>query len=366
MRPQGKLLNGSAHLLETQECLVNSVGNALCLTHFTPARRDHLGFVNLLLKEFCSMDICCALVGTYPAYIAGVLSSYYVDELRVSQLCIARTDSPILENIYRKVPSFTIGPYKFHLNKEDDEYASFPDYSVYEITHDGVTVPFHFTVVDVAVKCGSKSNINLAEFIWENASIFTFKMYGIVCVPSGMPSVLYLHHHGATSGDWTPDTLCKKCLNEFKPIFRPFICDCTGTPSCKCNVCLRQAPSLRSLASYTVFRLTFNLSEFKLTRRTLYHQCSHAVKTGIVPLDRLIPITFPKLQCTYVHGQHCDASKRFHKACTILLPHHWGTYCEIHCDTYEEAVATLCIAKDWWCDNCKKPLFKVSINCVFF
>jgi len=126
-----------------------------------------------------------------------------VDELRLSQLCIARTDSPILENIYRKFPNFTIGPYKFHSTAED-EYASFPDYSLYESTHDGVTVSFLITIIDVAVQCGSKSNINLAEFMWENVNIFAFKMYGIVCVPSGTPTVLYLHHHGATSDGWTP------------------------------------------------------------------------------------------------------------------------------------------------------------------
>jgi len=301
---------------------VNSVGHALWLTHFTPARRDHLGFVNLLLKVFCSLDICCALVGTYSAYISGVLISHYSDHLRLIQLCINRTDSPILENIYRKFPNFSIGTYKFHLTAEDEEFASYPDYSVYEIRHDGVTVPFLITVIDVAVQCGSKSNINLAEFMWENASIFVFKMYGIVCVPFDTPTFLYLHHHGATSGGWTPDSLCKERLNEFKYILRTFICECTSTLSCKCNVCLRQAPSLRSLASYTVFRLTFNLSEFKLTRRALYHLYFHAVKSVIVPLDMLIPITFLKLQCTYVHGQHCDASKRFHKACTILSHHY--------------------------------------------
>jgi len=76
-----------------------------------------------------------------------------MDELRLSQLCIARTDSPILENIYRKISNFNIGPYKFHFTAED-KYASFPDYSVYEITHDGVTVPFLITVIDVAELCG--------------------------------------------------------------------------------------------------------------------------------------------------------------------------------------------------------------------
>ena len=111
-------------LREKQYCGIRSV-----VTHFTPARRDHLGFVNLLLKEFCALDICCALVGTYPAYIGGVLSSHYVDRLRLSQLCIARTDSPIIDNIYRKFPNFDIGPFKFHLTAED-EYANFLDYSV--------------------------------------------------------------------------------------------------------------------------------------------------------------------------------------------------------------------------------------------
>jgi len=134
--------------------------------------------MNLLLKEFCSLDIYCVLVETYPAYIAVVFSLHYADQLRLSQICIARTDPPINDNINRKFPNFNIGTYKFHLKAEDDEFASFPDYSEHEITPDGVTVPFLITVIDVAVQCGSKSNINLVEFMWENASIFAFKMYG--------------------------------------------------------------------------------------------------------------------------------------------------------------------------------------------
>jgi len=37
---------------------------------------DHLRFVRHLLQTFCELDICCGLTGTYPAYIAGVLTSY--------------------------------------------------------------------------------------------------------------------------------------------------------------------------------------------------------------------------------------------------------------------------------------------------
>jgi len=171
---------------------------------------------------FCALDICCALVGTYPAYIEGVLSSHYVDRLRLGQLCIARTDSHILDNIYKKFPTFEIGPFGFHITAEE-EYANYPDYSVNEITHGDVTLPFLLAVVDVSVHCGSKPSINLVEFMWENACIFAFKMYGIVCVPLDTTMVFYLHHHGATSGCCTPESLSKKCLEEFQPILRPFI-----------------------------------------------------------------------------------------------------------------------------------------------
>jgi len=62
MRPQGQLFDGSASLFETQECLVNSVGHALWLTHFTPARREHLAFVNLLLKELLGLTLLISQV----------------------------------------------------------------------------------------------------------------------------------------------------------------------------------------------------------------------------------------------------------------------------------------------------------------
>ena len=130
---------------------MNIAGHALWLTYFTPARWDDLDFANLLFQKFCALDIFCALVGTYPTYIAGVLISHFVDQFRLSQLCIARTDSTILDNMYRKIPNFDFEPFKFHLSAED-EYANFLDYSVYEITHEVVTVPFLITVIDVSVQ----------------------------------------------------------------------------------------------------------------------------------------------------------------------------------------------------------------------
>jgi len=186
-------------------------------------------------------------------------------------------------------------------------------------------------------------------------------MYAIVCFPLDTPTVFYLHHHGANNGGWSPDSICKESLEEFQP----FIGNCTGTRSCRCNVFLRQAPSLRSLASYTVLHLTFNLTEFKLTHRTLYHQFVYAAESDIVPVDKLIPPTFPKLQCTFMQDMGCDVRKRFRKAGVMPSGRYWYTYIEEYCATREEAVATLCNEKDeWWCDFCTRPLFKTT-ECMF-
>jgi len=135
------------------------------LTEFTPTRLDNLGFVNPLLQIFCELDICCALVNTYPAYIAGVFSLFSTGSGKISLLYFARVDSPILDNIYYKVPSFQIGSLTFTLT-EFERYAEFPDYSVFAITQGQETVQFLIWVVDTdTTPYGSKSNINLLEFL---------------------------------------------------------------------------------------------------------------------------------------------------------------------------------------------------------
>ena len=103
-------------------------GQVMWLTEFTPARLGHLGFVNRLLQTFCELDICCALVNAYPGYIAGVLSVFWMGGTRLSLLYIARVDSPILDNIYNKVPSFKIGPFTFVLT-DSERFVDFMDNS---------------------------------------------------------------------------------------------------------------------------------------------------------------------------------------------------------------------------------------------
>ena len=77
MWPLGILFDGSDSLFQTQQSFVSEVGNAVFLPHFTPTRLHHLSFVHRLLQTFFELDICCTITGTYPAYTAVVLTSYY-------------------------------------------------------------------------------------------------------------------------------------------------------------------------------------------------------------------------------------------------------------------------------------------------
>jgi len=126
---------------------VTEMGHAVWLQQFTPARLDHLSFVHRLLQTFCELDICCTITGTYPAYIAGVLASFYNTAPYIGGLHIDRTSSSILENFYRKAEAFVIEPFQFRI-MELQEYHAFPDISSYEITFEVVTLAFTVTIID--------------------------------------------------------------------------------------------------------------------------------------------------------------------------------------------------------------------------
>jgi len=98
----GIQFDGSDSLFWAQQSLVNETIYAVRLPHFTPKDLVHLRFVSHLLQIFCELDTGCALTGTNPAYIAGVLTSYYRTRPLICGIHIARTVSIILDIIYRK------------------------------------------------------------------------------------------------------------------------------------------------------------------------------------------------------------------------------------------------------------------------
>jgi hypothetical protein len=161
--------------------------------------------------------------------------------------------------------------------------------------------------------------------------MFTFQLYSFFCVP--------LQHYRWTSEIWKTNNLCEDCFDDYKTTFRKFVENCSFSKSCKCNVCLCQALTLRNLTSLSVFHLSFNLSASILTGKTLFDQYVHATKSRLVPEYKLVPHTDLTLQCTFVRHKRCEFNRRFHDN-VPLSEWFWSTFHMEHCASYEEVFAT--------------------------
>ena len=136
--------------------------------------------------------------------------------------------------------------------------------------------------------------------------------------------------------------------------------------SCRCNVCLRQPPTLRGSASYTVFHLTFNVNQFTLNGMTQHEQYKHVVRSSLVPNRRLVPHTFHVLKYNFVRSRHCGI-KRFHYRWANPVERivvMWSNFHVKFCNNADDAIRILLIDKHyWWCNFCDRPLF-IPPECV--
>jgi len=123
------------------------------------------------------------------------------------------------------------------------------------------------------------------------------------------------------------------------------------------------------LASHRVFHYTFNLSQFTLSDRTLYHQYLYAVESQTVSEEELVPLrvlTFSSLKCTFILDKLCANSKRFHHDGVIPSKRYWSKTYIMFFEGPEEIIAKLCDdIDDWWCYFCTRPLFKTR-DCLFY
>ena len=92
-----------------------------------------MDFVNSLMLTFCELDICCFIVNSYPAYIAGAVGVCSVGELALGVFYFAKVNSPFLDSVFLNDSYFEIGPFSFAL-RESVEHDDLPDYFVYQIT----------------------------------------------------------------------------------------------------------------------------------------------------------------------------------------------------------------------------------------
>jgi hypothetical protein len=138
-----------------------------------------------------------------------------------------------------------IEPFTFTLSGEEN--TDDDDFLYYEISYEDISIPFHIIVIDTTKECYPEYNLNFVEFIWKYLAVVKFKTYAIVAVHFTTPKMLYLRHHRANSEGCITNSLCDLCFDEFQEILLPVIGNCSFGHPCKCNFCLLQPPSLRSL-----------------------------------------------------------------------------------------------------------------------
>jgi hypothetical protein len=63
--------------MKTREHLQSVAGNATWVNEFKPTDYEHKQFFDTLLKKLFMLNVCCAVVGTFPANAAAALFGQY-------------------------------------------------------------------------------------------------------------------------------------------------------------------------------------------------------------------------------------------------------------------------------------------------
>lgn len=113
--------------------------------------------------------------------------------------------------------------------------------------------------------------------------------------------VLYPKQYRTISEAWKTNLFCDSCFENSTEMLAPVRVSCIFQVSCRCNICLRQPPSLRSLASHAVFHVRYNIGQFELTVETVCNNYKYETNSQKVSLHKLVPFTFSTLHCNYVN-----------------------------------------------------------------
>jgi hypothetical protein len=152
---------------------------------------------------------------------------------------------------------------------------------------------------------------------------------------------------------------CDVCTATFRGNLRIYMnCEAPEEP-CNCNVCVRQPPTLRDMASRTLLSLSLQPERFELTREVTHSEFVHAVDSERARVERCLPPGFRTLTLRFTY-QYCSHLP-FHPWYNPTLP--WQAIVRRTFGSPEEAFSELYSRQDlYWCTWCEKPLFFLP-NC---
>jgi len=193
--------------------------------------------------------------------------------------------------------------------------------------------------------------------MWENASIFAFKMCRMVCFLSTRLRSSTYNITGPLVGAEHPILSVKNVWKNF---------DLYSDIS-YATVQAHAPADVR--CSYVILRHSEDwLPVWFSTIPSIYLNSSWRAGRYMTSIFILLNLLlFPSTGSFLAHFQNfsvlmCTANVaiavgNFTKRAQSFL-NTWGTCWEVYCDTEAGAIATLCTEKDWWCDLCKKTFIQ--------
>ena len=198
-----------------------------------------------------------------------------------------------------------------------------------------------FVGIDSATECGTLSNVYFVYFVWRYfEEQFVFPRHAITILPdpsSGNPRLLFLRYYNVASVGWSFGSGCVICRDASRQNIRPLTGCVAPGEAWACNICRRQPPSLRDLASHAVFPLPLNIERFEFTRDVTHRQYRYAVDSNRVDIERRLPSDFPSITLQYTY-RYCP-NHPCHSSCSPGQP--WIVAESRTFDSEEEEVAAL-------------------------
>jgi len=114
----------------------------------------------------------------------------------------------------------------------------------------------------------------------------------------------FLKHYRAESDGWTSRLFCDSCAAYSRHRVQNYILGCIKTDGCRCNVCLRQPPTLKDLASHSMFNVLFDSDRFVLPSTTTYEEYKFVANSKKVTFgcSRQIPFQIFVTYITFILG----------------------------------------------------------------
>lgn len=334
--------------IKSHETLKKLAGNAVWVPEFTPRDCMEKTIIKLLLHYFYIQNVCCAVVGTFPLYLANKIS--FFDSVDVCVIKRVKYNT--------KLKCFLFGTRKhLHFNGLCCVLLEKGLFKItYKITYQSFSVLVVLRSVPSHVEqiYNRSMSLNLLKYIWHMIP-YKALCLGIFTLPNSQICYTHIYDSNCGWGNRNPLVLETNIVNA-----RSLKSTCEiHHKEIKCSLCIKNPPSLKALSSNVLFTCVFNLKEFEFVNNISYNIYKSVTENSKVSVCQLVPFQPPFTLVSHYAICELIKNKRVHKNC-IDVPHVWLGKESTYISNENMFVKTVITHRDkFWCASCNKPLFSI-------